>query len=52
MIAEASTRLERSEVERLVREVLRQKLRGGATPPPSADRSAAPRAVPVGRRTP
>src|SRR5690242_5451556 len=40
MVAEASTRLDRSEVERLVREVLRQRLRGGPTPPPSSERSA------------
>src|SRR5947209_9526154 len=40
MVAAASTRLERSEVERLVREVLRQRLRGAPTPPPSAERSA------------
>ena len=39
MVADASTRLERSEVERLVREVLRQKLRG-PLPPPSMERGA------------
>src|SRR5688500_14692533 len=38
-----ATRLERSEVERLVREVLTQRLKGGpggATPPPSVQRYA------------
>jgi hypothetical protein len=41
MVAQTSTRLERSEVERLVREVLTQRLRGGATPPPARERHAA-----------
>jgi putative phosphotransacetylase len=41
MIAEGSTRLERSEVERLVREVLTQRLRGQVTPPPARERHAA-----------
>jgi putative phosphotransacetylase len=39
MIAEAVKALDRSEVERLVREVLQQKLRG-ATPPPARERHA------------
>src|SRR5437870_13602932 len=34
MIAQTTRRLERSEVERLVREVLNQRLRGQITPPP------------------
>ena len=34
------SRLERSEVERLVREVLTQRLRGGPTPPPAQQRYA------------
>ena len=37
MVAQG-TRLERSEVERLVREVLTQRLRGQATPPPAVER--------------
>ena len=41
MIAEGSTRLERAEVERLVREVLTQRLRGQVTPPPARERHAA-----------
>ena len=41
MIAEGSTRLERREVERLVREVLTQRLRGQVTPPPARERHAA-----------
>lgn len=40
MIAEASTRLDRVEVERLVREVLQQRLRGQITPPPTGERRA------------
>jgi len=40
-VAEASQRLERSEVERLVREVLTQRLRGNITPPPARERHAA-----------
>jgi propanediol utilization protein len=35
-----STRLERAEVEKLVREVLTQRLRGQITPPPARERSA------------
>src|SRR4051794_665645 len=41
MIAEGSTRLERAEVERLVREVLTQRLRGQVTPAPARERHAA-----------
>lgn len=41
MVADAGTRLDRKEVERLVREVLREKLRGKATPPPAVERHAA-----------
>jgi putative phosphotransacetylase len=41
MIAEGSTRLERTEVEQLVREVLTQRLRGQVTPPPARERHAA-----------
>jgi propanediol utilization protein len=41
MVAQTSTRLERSEVERLVREVLTQRLRGQVTPPPATERHAA-----------
>ena len=40
-VAEASERLERAEVERLVREVLTQRLRGQITPPPARERHAA-----------
>src|SRR5438270_549323 len=40
-VAEASTRLDRSEVERLVREVLTQRLSGKVTPPPARERHAA-----------
>ena len=41
MAAGTSTRLDRSEVERLVREVLTQKLRGQINPPQSVERHAA-----------
>lgn len=41
MVAESPNRLKRSEVEALVREVLLQRIRGGATPPPSRERHAA-----------
>ena len=41
MVAEISTPLDRSEVEVLVREVLRQRLRGQIVPPPSRERHAA-----------
>ncbi len=41
MVAEASNRLSRPEVERLVREVLTQKLRGQVNPPPATERHAA-----------
>src|SRR5688572_111545 len=40
MVADTSSRLDRSEVERLVREVLTQRLRGRATPPPAQQRYA------------
>lgn len=40
-VAEASQRLERAEVERLVREVLTQRLRGQINPPPARERHAA-----------
>jgi len=40
MIAEASNRLSRPEVERLVREVLTQRLHGQITPPPATERRA------------
>src|SRR5438309_7918962 len=40
MIAEASNRLSRVEVEHLVREVLTQRLRGQITPPPATERRA------------
>src|SRR6478735_2673191 len=40
MIAEASRTLDRKEVERLVREVLTQKLRGVEGPPPSREQHA------------
>ena len=39
-VAEASQKLERAEVERLVREVLTQRLRGQITPPPARERHA------------
>src|SRR5215207_367504 len=41
MVAEASQKLERAEVEALVREVLLQRLRGSITPPPATERHAA-----------
>jgi putative phosphotransacetylase len=41
MVAEATTQLSRSEVERLVREVLTQRLRGRVNPPPAVERHAA-----------
>ena len=40
MVAETSNRLNRSEVESLVREVLRQRLAGQIVPPPSRERHA------------
>src|SRR5438876_7403337 len=40
MVSEATTALSRPEVERLVREVLTQRLRGRATPPPAQERHA------------
>src|SRR5215218_9330490 len=46
MVAEATTQLSRPEVEKLVREVLTQKLRGRINPPPARERHAAsPRQV-------
>ena len=47
MVAEATRKLDRREVEQLVREVLTQKLRDGATPPPVREmsRSAKPQAA-------
>ena len=39
-VAEASRILERAEVEKLVREVLTQRLRGRITPPPARERHA------------
>ena len=40
MVAEASRALNRKDVEALVREVLREKLRGRSTPPPAVERHA------------
>jgi propanediol utilization protein len=40
MVAQGSRTLDRKEVESLVREVLLQKLRGGATPPPAREQHA------------
>jgi len=40
MVAEATTPLSRPKVERLVREVLTQRLRGRVTPPPAQERHA------------
>ena len=40
MVAESATPLARPEVERLVREVLAQRLRGRVTPPPAQERHA------------
>lgn len=51
MIAEASTQLSRTEVERLVREVLTQRLRG-QVPPPATERHAAMGRVPGGPPNP
>jgi putative phosphotransacetylase len=44
MVAQTSTRLERAEVEKLVREVLTQRLRGQVNPPPARERSATSKA--------
>jgi putative phosphotransacetylase len=43
MVAQATGKLDRREVEQLVREVLTQKLRGGVTPPPVKERHAVTR---------
>src|SRR6188474_975904 len=43
MVAEASRPLERREVEQLVREVLRERLRSRNVPPPAVERSATTR---------
>src|SRR5882762_8484335 len=43
MVAEASRPLERREVEQLVREVLRERLRSRNAPPPAVERSATTR---------
>src|SRR5688572_12349147 len=40
MVAQGTAALNRSEVEKLVREVLTQRLRGAVTPPPSIERRA------------
>src|SRR4051812_28015738 len=40
MVAQGTRKLDRKEVESLVREVLLQKLRGGPTPPPSREQHA------------
>src|SRR5438477_1157052 len=40
MVAQGTRQLDRKEVESLVREVLLQKLRAGATPPPAVERHA------------
>src|SRR5439155_22135014 len=43
MVAEANRPLERREVEQLVREVLRERLRSRNIPPPAVERSATTR---------
>jgi propanediol utilization protein len=48
MVAEGSRTLNRSEVERLVREVLTARLRGNASPPPTRERHYAQGRVPGG----
>ena len=52
MVAETSNRLKRSEVESLVREVLLQRLKGGATPPPARERHASQASQPGGPPNP
>ncbi len=52
MPATATNRLERSEVERLVREVLTQRLKGQVNPPPSNERHAAQGRQPGGPPNP
>src|SRR4051812_24747892 len=52
MVAATTTKLERSEVESLVREVLRQRLSGQITPPPSQSRGAATAARAGGQPNP
>src|SRR5688572_11780931 len=48
MVAEATTALSRPEVEKLVREVLTQRLRGRISPPPANERHAQAPARPGG----
>jgi propanediol utilization protein len=48
VVAEASQKLDRAEVERLVREVLTHRLRGQVTPPPSRERHASVPSAPGG----
>src|SRR6266566_3004932 len=48
MVAEATRAINRSEVERLVRDVLTQKLNGRVTPPPARERHAAQPSAPGG----
>src|SRR3954466_5161223 len=48
MVATASSALDRKEVEQLVREVLRQKLRSRATPPPTREQHAVQESRPDG----
>jgi putative phosphotransacetylase len=52
MVAATTTKLNRSEVEHLVREVLRQRLAGEITPPPSRPRGTTARAKPAGPPNP
>src|SRR5436853_2567768 len=52
MVATASSVLDRREVEQLVREVLRQKLRDRATPPPTREQHAVQQSRPGGRPHP
>src|SRR3954454_17459987 len=49
---QTSSRMDRSEVERLVREVLTQRLKGGPTPPPANERRAAQPRQPGGPPNP
>jgi propanediol utilization protein len=48
MVAEATRKLDRREVEQLVREVLARRLHGGVTPPPARERHAVEPTGPAG----
>lgn len=52
MVAKTARRLDRTEVENLVREVLRQRLRGQITPPPAPEQRGGRSASTAAARTP